>query len=45
MKDRESAERKMKQSYSVRDGESSDKFATVETRGEREIIDQMMIIK
>ena len=35
MKDCEAAERIMKQSYSVRDGESSDKFETVETRGER----------
>ena len=40
MKDRESAERKMKQSYSVRDDESSDKFATVETRGERNSNDE-----
>ena len=40
MKDRESAERKMKQSYSVRDGKSSDKFATVETRGERNSNDE-----
>ncbi|XP_073236800.1 uncharacterized protein [Porites lutea] len=40
MKDRESAERKMKQSYSVRDGGSSDKFATVETRGERNSNDE-----
>ena len=35
MKDRESAEGIMKQSYSGKDGKSSDKFATVETRGER----------
>ncbi|CAH3192432.1 unnamed protein product [Porites evermanni] len=40
MKDRESAERIMKQSYSVRDGKSSDKFATVETRGERNSNDE-----
>ena len=35
MKDRESPERIMKQRYSVRDNESSDKIATVETRGEK----------
>ena len=35
MKDRESPERIMKQRYSVRDDESSDKIATVETRGEK----------
>ena len=40
MKDRESAERKMKQSYSVRVGESSDKFATVETRRVRDSNDE-----
>ena len=40
MKDRESAERIMKQSYSVRDDKSSDKFATVETRGERNSNDE-----
>ena len=40
MKDRESAERKMKQSYSVRDSESSDKFATVETRRVRDSNDE-----
>ena len=40
MKDRESAEGTMKQRYSVRDGESSDKFATVETRGERNSNDE-----
>ena len=40
MKDRESAERVMKQSYSVRDDKSSDKFATVETRGERNSNDE-----
>ena len=40
MKDRESAERVMKQSYSGRDGKSSDKLATVETRGERDSIDE-----
>ena len=40
MKDCESAERIMKQSYSVRDGESSDKFETVETRGERHSNDE-----
>ena len=40
MKDREAAERIMKRSYTVRDGESSDKFATVETRGERHSNDE-----
>ena len=40
MKDRESAEGIMKQSYSVRDGGSSGKFATVETRGERDSNDE-----
>ena len=40
MKDREAAERIMKRSYTVRDGESRDKFATVETRGERHSNDE-----
>ncbi|CAH3134262.1 unnamed protein product [Porites lobata] len=40
MKDHESGERKMKQSYSVRDDESSDKFATVTTRSERNSNDE-----
>ena len=40
MKDRESAEGIMKQSYSGKDGKSSDKLATVETRGERNSNDE-----
>ena len=40
MKDRELAEGIMKQSYSGKDGKSSDKFATVETRGERNSNDE-----